>query len=99
MRGKGCTSLEDIEVGNYPSKNQQIMAREKAEAVLLRLQVLKGKVAELRLQYEELRKQRMEEHSTGPLCSKCGNSIESGHEIVVKGSDGTVRACYHQECF
>ena len=84
---------------DYPTRNQQIMAREKAEAVLQRLHALKSRVTELRLQCEELRKQRLEDHNIEPLCSECGNSIESGQEVVIKGSDGTVRTCYHKECF
>lgn len=99
LKDKEWTMLEKVEAWDHPRNNQQIMAKEKAEAVLQRLQALKSKVSELRLQCEELRKLRLEEHGREPLCSECGNSIEPGQEVVIKDSDGTVRTCYHQKCF
>jgi hypothetical protein len=67
--------------------------------VLQRLLELKNKVVELRLQCEGFRKLGLEGHRVKQLCNGCGNSIESGQEVVTKYSDGTVGTYYHQECF
>jgi hypothetical protein len=91
--------LEKVEAWNHPHNDQQIVTKEKAKEVLQRLQALKSKVSMLRFQCEELRKLRLEGHGRGLLCRECGNSIEPGLEVVIKDSDGTVRTCYHQECF
>jgi hypothetical protein len=99
LKGKECTMLEKMEAWDHPHNNQQIVTKEKAEEVLQRLQALKSAVSALRLQCEELRKLRLEEHSREPLCRECGNSIKPGLEITIKDSDGTVRTCYHQKCF
>lgn len=99
LKRRECTILEDIRMSDDLPKNQQSEAIENAVTVLQKLQALKSKVAELRVQCEELRKQRFEEHGIEPLCSKCGGYVESGQEVAIKGSNGTVRAYYHQECF
>jgi hypothetical protein len=96
---KDCTLLEKVEAGNHHHNDQQIVTKEKAKEVLQRLQILKSKVTMLRFQCEELGKLRMEGHGRGQLCRECGNSIEPGLEIVIKDADGTVRTCFHQECF
>lgn len=91
--------LTKVEAWDHSSNNEQIRAKERTDVVLQRLQALKSEVYELRLQCEELRKQRLEEQDKGLLCSECGNSIEPGQEVMIKDSDGTVRNCYHPKCF
>jgi len=91
--------LKKTEAWDHSCNNEKTRAKERAEVVLQRLQALKSKVSELRLQCEELRKQRLEEQSKGLLCSECGSSIEPGQEVVIKDSDGTIRNYYHPKCF
>jgi uncharacterized protein with PIN domain len=73
--------------------------KEKVEATLIRLQSLKHKVSELRLQLEALRKLQSEKQEKVLLCNYCGKAIRKGEEITIKGSFGEIRRSYHKGCF
>ncbi len=75
-------------------------AREQVETAIARLQLLKGRVSELKHQCEELK--RLHAEKTGDLaiaCDECGKKIGTGQPIVVKDSNGREISHYHQECF
>ena len=72
---------------------------EKIEATLARLQSLKHKVADLRLQLEALRDTQSEKkQEKALLCNYCGRTIVKGKEITVKGSLGEIKRSYHKGC-
>jgi chromosome segregation ATPase len=73
--------------------------KEKIEATLARLQSLKFKVSELRLQLETLREQQSERQEKAFLCNHCGKAIRKGTEIMIKGFNGEVKKSYHGGCF
>jgi hypothetical protein len=73
--------------------------KEKAEATLARLQSLKLKVSELRLQIEALRDLQSEKQEKALLCNHCGKAIRKGEEITIKGSLGEIKRSYHKGCF
>jgi hypothetical protein len=86
------------------SQNAQVKAREEMDITLRKLQVLRGKISELRAQCEELKKLSLKAdsskaESSGLLCNQCGKSIEPGQEIVVKSPGETEKKHYHKECF
>ena len=89
--------LKKTEICEKISQDEQFKIKEKLETALLTLQVLKNKSSELMRQCEELKKLRSEHK--GKVCSKCGDAIESGHEIIFKGSAGMQTRYYHKECF
>ncbi len=91
--------LEKAQIWEHSNNGEEFRVKERAVTVLRRLQALKNEISQLRLECEELRKQRLEDQDKGLLCSECGESIESGQEIVVKDSAGMARSCYHQNCF
>jgi len=72
---------------------------EKIEATLARLQSLKLKVSELRLQIEALRDLQSEKQEKALLCNHCGKAIRKGKEITIKGSLGEIKSSYHKGCF
>jgi hypothetical protein len=73
--------------------------KEKVEATLARLQSLKLKVSELRLQIEALRDLQSEKEEKALLCNHCGKAIRKGEEITIKGSLGEIKRSYHKGCF
>jgi FMN phosphatase YigB (HAD superfamily) len=73
--------------------------KEKIEATLARLQSLKLKVSELRLQIEALRDLQSEKQEKALLCNHCGKAIRKGKEITIKGSLGEIKRSYHKGCF
>jgi hypothetical protein len=73
--------------------------RQKIEVTLARLQMMKKRISELRLQCEELRKTRSEHKYNGPTCAECGEPIELGQEVEIRDSAGTLVRTYHKECF
>jgi hypothetical protein len=73
--------------------------KEKIEATLARLQSLKLKVSELRLQIEALRNLQSEKQEKALLCDHCGKAIRKGKEITIRGSLGEVKRSYHKGCF
>lgn len=91
--------LMKMEIWGETGKVGQTGSREKIEIVLQRLQVLKSRTSELRLQLEELRQLRSEEKPDGLVCSECGEAVEQGQEVAIKDSSGALKRCYHKECF
>jgi len=91
--------LEKVQICEHSDNGEEFNVKERAVTVLRRLQALKNEISQLRLECEELRKQRLEDQDKGLLCSECGEPIESGQEVVVKDSAGMARSCYHQNCF
>lgn len=72
---------------------------EKIEAALARLQSIKLKVSELKLQLEALRELQSEKQGKTSLCNHCGKAIRKGQEITIKGSLGEIKRSYHESCF
>jgi len=89
--------LKKTEICGKISQDEQFKIKERLETALLTLQALKNKSSELMRQCEELKKLRSEHK--GKVCGKCGDVIESGHEIIFKGSSGMPTRYYHKECF
>jgi ATP-dependent 26S proteasome regulatory subunit len=87
------TAVEQI------SQDEQVKAREKIEIMRHKLQTLKNKSSELRQKCEELRNTLSEDEGKVLICSKCGDAIESGQEVMIKDSTGTKKRYYHKECF
>jgi len=87
------------EVDAQSCQHEQPRVKEEVEGTLRRLQVLKSRISELRIHCEELRRMTSETKRNGLLCSECGEAIEPGQEIIVKGSDETEKRQYHKECF
>jgi hypothetical protein len=81
------------------SQDEQLKAKEKIEGMLHKLQMLKNKSSELRRKCEELKSILSEHGGKVLVCSKCGDAIESGQEVVIKDSTGTKERYYHKECF
>jgi hypothetical protein len=79
-------------------QHEQFNAKEEVEVTLRKLQTLKARISELRAQCEEL-KINSETRGNALLCSQCGEAIEPGQEIVVKGSGEAEKRQYHKECF
>jgi hypothetical protein len=73
-------------------------ARERMEAMLRKLQVLKNRISELRVHCEELQRSRIENQSGGLRCEECGDAIELGQEVEAKNFGEKARH-YHKECF
>src|SRR4030067_1781775 len=79
--------------------NGVVERREKIEAALRRLKSLKSHVAELRLQCEDFRRQRLIEQSITLVCSECGEQITHDQEVTLRDSFGKVKSYYHRNCF
>jgi hypothetical protein len=73
--------------------------KEKVEATLARLQSLKSKVSELRLQLEALMEMQAGKQEKALQCNRCGKAIRKGNEIMIKGSLGEIKRSYHKGCF
>jgi hypothetical protein len=78
--------------------NSWVERKEKAESALAKLQSLKNQILELRMQCEALKKRRSEEQRV-LTCGECGNLIEPGQEVVLRGSFGKLESYYHRDCF
>lgn len=88
-----------MEINKTHYHNDAVKRREKLETALARLQSLKCKVSELRLQCEALKKQELEKKKKALVCNECGKLIEQGNEVTIKDTHGEVRSCYHKDCF
>jgi len=78
--------------------NEQVEVRERAEATLQKLQVLKSRISELRAHIEELQTPRAQGRSSAFRCDECGGAIELGQEVEARNfSKRTLH--YHKECF
>ena len=91
--------FEKTEVCEQTGQNDEMKEREKIEAALLKLQTLKSRISELRLQCEQLQKQKLKDEDKEVVCDECGKEIESGQEVRVKASAGSKDRYYHKECF
>jgi len=89
--------LKKTEISEQITQDEQFKVKDKLEVALLRLQALRDKSSDLMRQFEELKKLRSEHKEK--VCSKCGDAIESGHEITFRNSAGTQNRYYHKECF
>jgi uncharacterized protein with PIN domain len=86
--------------GHSLNNSESSQAIEQVETALARLQLLKGRVSELRLQCEELKKKHSEKTAiTFAKCDECGKAINKSQAIIVKDSAGKERSYYHKECF
>jgi len=89
--------LKKTEISEQVSQDEKFKVKEKLEIALLGLQALRKTSSELMRQCEELKK--LSSEHKGKVCSKCGDSIESGHEIAFRDSAGIQTRYYHKECF
>lgn len=78
--------------------NEQVEVRARVEAMSQKLQVLKSRISELRVHFEELQRSRAQGHSSVFRCDECGGAIESGQEVEAKNFSEKTRH-YHKECF
>jgi hypothetical protein len=104
LKQKADNMFRRAEMDERNNQSAKVKAREEMDITLQKLQVLRGKISELRTQCEELRNlslkaDSLRAKSSGLLCSQCGESIEPGQEIIVKSSDETEKKHYHKECF
>ncbi|MCX8153324.1 MAG: hypothetical protein N3E52_02705 [Candidatus Bathyarchaeota archaeon] len=86
--------MQAIESAGHGGK---IKRKEKVEAILARLRLLRGQVSELRKKCEALKLQTPNQADL--ICSECGKLIESGQEVALKNSLGRIKAYYHRDCF
>jgi len=87
----------ELKESRFP--NDVVERKEKIEAALARLQSLKSKVSELRLQLEALRELQLKRQEKVLQCNHCGKAIRKGTEIMIKDSLGEIRRSYHKGCF
>jgi hypothetical protein len=90
--------FKNIEVDYQFHRYEQPKVKEEVEATLRKLQLLRNRISELRVQCEELRRLSSETRE-GILCNECGKAVDPSEEIVIKDSDGIETARYHKECF
>ncbi|MEM3666938.1 MAG: hypothetical protein QW222_07660 [Candidatus Bathyarchaeia archaeon] len=91
---------EKTEVFEIKRPYEQLTAKEKIEELVAKLQILKDKVSELRLQCEDIKKlYSSESDGNALLCDECGKTIEQGQEVTVRDSSGKEKKRYHKECF
>jgi prefoldin subunit 5 len=88
-----------MEVNETRYHDDMVERKEKAQAVLARLQSLKCKVSELRAQCEALKKLQSEKQMKAVACNGCGKLIKEGNEVTVKDTFGAVKSYYHEDCF
>jgi prefoldin subunit 5 len=89
-----------MEIFEIKRPDEQLTVKEKIEDLVAKLQMLKSKVSELRLQCENIKKLYSSEGGCDALlCDECGKTIERGQEVIVKDSSGMERRHYHKECF
>jgi hypothetical protein len=78
--------------------NEQVEVRERVEAILQKLQVLKSMISELRARFEELQTSGFQGHSSAFRCDECGDAIEEGQEVEARNFSEKTHH-YHKECF
>jgi hypothetical protein len=91
--------FKNTEVNYQLHRYEQPKVKEEVEATLRKLQLLRNRISELRVQCEELRRLSSETKEGILLCNECGKAVDPSEEIVIKGSDGIETAHYHKECF
>ena len=87
-----------MQVNDVDCSISAIDRKEKAEAVLIKLQSLRSQVSKLRIQCEALKKIQSEK-TIDLKCDECGKSIVEDQEVALKDSFGKVKSYYHKECF
>lgn len=92
--------------GSYERKGQNDQQftelSEEIESIICRLHELKESVAQLRRKCEEFRGTALGtklEQTGNTRCNRCGHALDPDQGVVVKGSDGIARVCYHMKCF
>lgn len=91
---------EKMEVFEIKGSDEQLTVKEKIEDLVAKLQMLKSKVSELRLQCEDIKKLYSSEvEGNALLCDECGKTIERGQEVIVRDPSGREKRHYHKECF
>jgi hypothetical protein len=88
-----------MEIKETHCHSNAVDRKDRVQATLARLQFLKGKVSELRLQLEALRELQSERQEETLLCNYCGKLIRKGEEITIRGSLGEIKRSYHRICF
>ena len=91
------------EFGGHGGQDDQQFAElsKRIERALHRLHQMKERVAQLKRKCEELKGMEWgpgSEHIQNSHCNKCGRVLDPDQEVVVKGSDGTIRIYYHRKC-
>ena len=80
------------------NRKERVRAQENVQVIMHRLQTLDERISDLVCQCEEFRKTAFENKDRRPLCSQCGNEIETGQEAIVKNSVGIEIGRCHKEC-
>ncbi len=88
-----------MEVNKIQYNLNSVEQKDKVEAALVRLKVLRGKIAEIRTQCESLREMHAINQKETIVCSECGKGIEQNQEITIKDNSGNPRSYYHKDCF
>ncbi len=88
-----------MELSEIQPKTDLLEQREKLEVALFRLKSMRGRVTELRIQCESLRKADANKAVAKTICSECGEGIEEGLEVVAKDSSGNPKSYFHRDCF
>jgi len=86
-------------INQFDPQNTERKAKEQVNTALAKLQLLKGQVANLRFECEELRKLHSKKPKQTVACTECKRPINNGQEVIVKDSNGKERSYYHKECF
>lgn len=89
--------FKKTEFCGHTTLNEQLEAKERMQVTLQKLQALKSRVSELRIQCEELQKMNQDRGGT-VLCDECGRAIDSEQGIEARNFGQEARH-YHKECF
>jgi len=87
-----------MQINEPKHQTSAVECRERVEDALAKIQSLKCKVTELRMQCEALKKSKLEEQKD-LTCSECGRSIDQGQEVTLKDSHGEAKSYFHKNCF
>jgi nucleoid DNA-binding protein len=90
--------FEKTEICEEVNSKEHAEPRERMEATLRKLQILKDRISELRAHCEELQISGAANQSVALRCEECGRTIESGQEVEAKNFGEKTRH-YHKECF
>jgi hypothetical protein len=90
-------SLRKLELIQGNGTDKTLDPSRKTEELLRKLQLLKGRVSQLKEQCEEIQSYHMEEKGLY-RCDECGRSIERGQEVEAKNFCDRSQY-YHKKCF
>lgn len=90
LKGSNFNRLE-------PASQKRQIKKENIQELLHRIEALKDRVSNVRLQCEELRTILNEKPDEATLCSECGQQIERNEEVVFKGPNEKRTFC--KKCF